>query len=126
MLTPHKPTTLHPPFSAYSPGVEATAARWLHISGQVGVRKDGSLAGDARAQMAECWAHVFEILKSANMGKRNLVKITGYVTDPRDVGAFRQVRDGLLEGHEPASTLVVVAALAHPDWRVEIEAVAAA
>jgi enamine deaminase RidA (YjgF/YER057c/UK114 family) len=126
MLTPHNPDTLHPPFSAYSASVEAQAQRWLHISGQVGVRKDGKLAGDAPAQMAECWAHIFAILKSAKMAKRNLVKITGYVTDPKDVGAFRQVRDRMLDGHQPASTLVVVAALAHPDWRVEIEAVAAA
>ena len=106
--------------------MEATAKRWLHISGQIGVDKAGRVAAGAEAQMRECWHHIFEILKSAGMTKRNLVKITGYVTDPTDVSAFRQVRDGLLEGHEPASTLVVVAALAHPDWRVEIEAIAAA
>ncbi|MBI3113504.1 MAG: RidA family protein, partial [Rhodospirillales bacterium] len=38
----------------------------------------------------------------------------------------RQVRDSLLDGHQPASTLVVVAQLANPAWLVEIEAVAAA
>lgn len=126
MLKPHKPDTLHPPFSAYSPGMEATAGRWLHISGQVGVDKAGRVAAGADAQMAECWHHIFEILKSAGMDKRNLVKITAYLTDPADVAAFRQVRDGLLDGHAPASTLVVVAALANPAWKVEIEAVAAA
>ncbi len=126
MLKPHKPDTLHPPFSAYSPGVEARAGRWLHISGQVGVDKAGKVAAGSEAQMRECWHHIFEILKSAGMGKGNLVKITAYLTDARDVAAFRQVRDGLLDGHEPASTLVIVAALANPAWKVEIEAVAAA
>lgn len=126
MLTPHKPDSLHPPFSAYSPGVEVTAGRWLMISGQIGVDKAGRVAAGAEAQMRECWHHIFEILKSAGMSKRNLVKITGYLTDPKDVGAFRQVRDGLLDGHQPASTLVVVAGLANPAWKVEIEAIAAA
>lgn len=126
MLTQHKPKTLHPPFSAYSPGVEATAERWLHISGQVGVRKDGSVVDGAEAQMEECWNHIFEILKSAKMEPRNLVKITGFVTRPQDVGIFRKVRDRLLDGHQPASTLIIVAGLANPAWLVEIEAVAAA
>ena len=126
LLKPHKPDTLHPPFSAYSPGMEATAKRWLHISGQIGVDKAGRVAAGAEAQMRECWHHIFEILKSAGMSKRNLVKITGYLVDPKDVGAYREVRDSLLDGHEPASTLVVVARLANPVWLVEIEAVAAA
>ncbi|MFQ5765696.1 MAG: RidA family protein [Rhodospirillales bacterium] len=127
MLKPHKPDTLHPPFSAYSPGMEADGAkRWLMISGQVGVAKDGAVAAGAEAQMAECWAHILEILASAGMAKENLVKVTGYLTDAADVGLFRDARDRVLDGHEPASTLVVVAALANPDWMVEIEAVAAA
>jgi len=106
--------------------MEATARRWLHISGQIGVDRAGRVADGAEAQMQECWHHIFEILKSAGMDSRNLVKITGYLVDPNDVGAFRQVRDRLLDGHAPASTLVVVAALANPAWKVEIEAVAAA
>lgn len=126
MLKPHKPDSLHPPFSAYSPGMEATAKRWLLISGQIGVDKAGKVAAGAEAQMQECWHHIFEILKSAGMTKRNLVKITGYLVDPKDVGAYREVRDRLLDGHQPASTLVVVAQLANPAWLVEIEAVAAA
>ena len=34
-------------------------------------------------------------------------------------------RENMLAGAEPASTLIVITALAHPDWLVEIEAVAA-
>ena len=127
MLKPVRPDTLHPPFSAYSPAMEAGGpSRWLHISGQVGVRADGSLAGGADAQLEECWKHILEILKSAGMAKENLVKVTGFLTDAADVGLYREVRDRVLDGHEPASTLVVVAGLASPDWVAEIEAVAAA
>ncbi len=123
----HNPSSLHPPFSAYSLGMEVSGAeRWLHLSGQVGVRKDGSIPPDAEGQMEECWAKIFAILDAAGMKNTNMIKITGYVTRSDDIGLFRQVRDRLMEGHEPASTLVVVAGLANPDWIVEIEAVAAA
>jgi enamine deaminase RidA (YjgF/YER057c/UK114 family) len=60
------------------------------------------------------------------MEKGNLIKVTGVLTRSDDIGLFRQVRDRLMEGHEPASTLVIVAGSANPDWLVEIEAVAAA
>jgi len=100
--------------------------RWMHLSGQVGVKKDGSVPPDAEGQMEECWAKIFTALESAGMDKGNIVKVTGFVTRPQDVGLFRQVRDRFIEGHEPASTLVIVAGLANPDWLVEIEATAAA
>lgn len=102
------------------------ATRWLHLSGQVGVAPDGTLAEGAEAQHAQVWRNVLALLEAAGMGPRNLVKITAYVTSAEQVATFRQVRDRLLGGAEPASTLLVVAALANPDWLVEIEAVAAA
>ncbi len=124
---PHNPPSLHPPFSAYSLGLEVSGAeRWLLISGQVGVKKDGSVPPGAEDQIEECLAKIFAILDSAGMEKGNLIKVTGFLTRPEDIGLFREVRDRLMEGSEPASTLVVVAGLANPDWLVEIEAVAAA
>jgi 2-iminobutanoate/2-iminopropanoate deaminase len=55
-----------------------------------------------------------------------LVKVTAYVTRADQVANYRDVRDRVLDGVEVASTLVVVAALATPEWVVEIDAVAAA
>ena len=126
MFSYHTPKTISPPSSAFAHGVAAPAdARWLHISGQVGLDPDGNLAGDADAQMAACWQRIFAILNDADMAKENIVKITAFITDADLVGTFRKVRDHHMEGHLTASTLVVVAGLAHPDWVVEIEAVAA-
>lgn len=102
------------------------ATRWLHISGQVGVKADGSLAGGTEAQMVECWRRIFELLDSADMARENLVKVTAYLTNASDVGLYRVVRDRMLEDFETASTLVIVAGLADPNWTVEIEAIAAA
>jgi len=126
MSKTHNPASVAPPASRYSHGVEVEATRWLHISGQVGVKHDGSLAGDSEGQMVECWRRIFELLDSADMARENLVKVTAYLTDANDVTLYREVRDQMLDGFETASTLVIVAGLADPNWTVEIEAIAAA
>ncbi len=127
MLTKHNPAGMAPAFSRYSLAVEVSAkARWLFVSGQVGVGPGGVLAEGPAAQMEAAWRNVFAILGSAGMGPSDLVRVNAYLTRPEDVGLYREVRDGIMEGAEPASTLIVVRALAHPDWLVEIEAVAAA
>ncbi len=126
MLSKHNPTTIAAAFSNYSLAVEAPAqARWLHVSGQVGVAPDGSLAEGAEAQMETAFRNVLAILGSAGMGPHDLVKVTVFLTRSEDVGLYRGVRDRMLAGATPASTLLVVAALANPDWLVEIEAIAA-
>ncbi len=127
MLKKHNPGAIAAAFSRYSLGVEAPAtARWLYVSGQVGVAPDGAVADGSEAQMEAAWRNVLAILDSAGMGPGDLVKVTVFLTRAEDVGLYRQVRDRMLAGAEPASTLIVITALAHPDWLVEIEAVAAA
>jgi enamine deaminase RidA (YjgF/YER057c/UK114 family) len=121
-----KPAGVAPPFSHYSHGVEVGAgARWLHISGQVGIDPDGRLATDAAGQMELAWRNVLAILEDARMGPRDLVKVTAFLVRGSDTPLYREVRDRMLDGAEPASTLLIVAGLAHPDWLVEIEAIAA-
>ena len=127
MLAKHNPNTIAAAFSSYSLAIEAPAqARWLHVSGQVGVAPDGALAEGAEAQMETVFRNLLAILNSAGMGPHDLVKLTVFLTRSEDVGLYRQVRDRMLAGATPASTLLVVAALADPGWQVEIEAVAAA
>ncbi len=127
MLSKHNPNTIAAAFSSYSLAVEAPAqARWLHVSGQVGVAPDGSLAEGPEAQMETAFRNILAILGSAGMGPHDLVKITVFLTRSEDVGLYRGVRDRMLAGATPASTLLIVSALASPDWLVEIEAIAAA
>lgn len=123
----HNPTTVAPPFSAYSHAVEvAPGARWLHVSGQIGIQPDGSVPAEPGAQMEQAWRNLLAVLNAAGMGPEDLVKVTAFLTRPEDTGLYREVRETLLDGAQPASTLIIVAGLAHPDWLVEIEAVAAA
>lgn len=127
MLKRHTPGTVAPPFSTYSHAVEAPAgARWLYVSGQVGVAPDGRPAEGAPAQIEAAWRNVLAVLAEAGMGPHDLVKVTAYLTRAEDVGAYREVRERMIPGVEPASTLVIVRGLASPEWLVEIEAVAAA
>ena len=127
MLRKHNPGAIAAAFSRYSLGVEAPGpARWLYVSGQVGVAPDGAFAAGPEAQMEAAWRNVLAILESAGMGPGDLVKVNAYLTRAEDTGLYREVRDRMLAGAAPASTLLVISALAHPDWLVEIEAVAAA
>ena len=124
--THHTPPTVCAPPSAFQHGVAITdATTWLHVSGQIGQTLEGEVAGDSEAQMEMCWNRIFAILADAGMDKSNIVKVTAFLTRPEDIGLYRTVRDRLMDGHEAASTLLIVAGLAHPDWTVEIEAIAA-
>ena len=112
--------TAPPAFSDYAQGIETPAgARWLHVSGQVGARPDGSLPDDPRLQHELAWANCIAILNAAGMGRSDIVDVLGIVTSHEGVPLFREVRDRMLGGHFACSTLLV-SGLANPDWQVEI------
>jgi enamine deaminase RidA (YjgF/YER057c/UK114 family) len=114
------------PFSRYSQAMQvAGGSRLVFASGQVGVGLDGTLPESEEDEHEQAWAHVLAILKSEGLGPRDIVKVTAYVTSQAGVAIYRQVRDRMLAGAEPASTLLIVTSLADPKWRVEIEVVAA-
>ncbi len=115
-----------PAFSRYSQAVEVAApARLVIVSGQVGVGLDGKLAEGSKAQHEQAWRNVLGILAAQGLGAGDIAEVTAYLTDAADVGIYREVRDAMLAGAEPASTLLIVAGLADPRWRVEIAVVAA-
>jgi 2-iminobutanoate/2-iminopropanoate deaminase len=122
----HNPTDVPKPASAYSQGIEVKPnARWLYISGQIGVSPDGKVAKGAAAQAEAAWSNIANTLKAAGMGMDDLVKVTTFICNPADIPAARAARDKFIGGAQPASTLIVVAGLASKDWLIEIEAVAA-
>ena len=122
----YKPDTVAPPGSNFSHAVEvAPEARWLYTAGQIGRSPAGTVAEGVEAQAEQAWRNLVAILEAAGMGVRDLVRITTYITSPGDVGAVRDVRTRFMGAYEPASTLLVVAALAAPGLLFEIEGVAA-
>lgn len=122
----HNPASVAAPTGPFSHGVEVPPnARWLHISGQVGIAPDGKVAADLEAQANQCWRNIKAILAAAGMGVENLVKCTHFLTRAEDVAAYGKIRASHLGEARPASTLLVISALARPGLLVEVEAVAA-
>ena len=123
MLVAHNPPTIATPVARYHHGVEIGAgARWLFISGQVGIRPDGQIGRDAAEQAEIVWTNIRAIIASAGMAIADLVKITSYVVAAQHIDPLRLVRGRVLGSHNPASTLLIVAALGRPEWLVEVEA----
>lgn len=122
----YNPKTAAAPGASYVQGIEIPpGARVLYLSGQVGQRPDGSFAEGIEDQTDVVWQNIKAILADAGMGIENLVKINSYVTQADNFGKYTAVRGKHLGGHRPASTSVIVAALANPVWLVEVDAVAA-
>ncbi|MDR7519821.1 MAG: RidA family protein [Armatimonadota bacterium] len=98
----------------------------LFISGQVALNAQGELVGrgDVRAQAEQVFANLRTILGAVGATLRDVVKLTTLCTDPAGIPAIREVRSREFGDHAPASTLVVVAGLASPDYLLEIEAIA--
>ncbi len=122
MLTRRNPDSVHAP-RGYSHSVEAPAgATWVYISGQVGVRPDGSVVEDARGQIDQVWVNLGAQLEAAGLSRENIVKINVFLTRREDIHYYRESRGAFLGDHPPASTLLFVSGLADPAMVVEIEA----
>ncbi len=96
--------------------------RRLIVSGQVGLRPDGTPVAAPEDQIDQCLANLGAVLAAHGMGPANIVKMTVFLTDPVLVPHWRRHRDAFLAGHAPTSTLLIVAGLASPDFVVEVEA----
>ena len=111
------------PASNYAQGVvHAAGAERMVISGQLGLRPDGSLEEGLRAQMERAWSNVFAVMAAGGFEREHLLRATIYVTVPGQVGLYREVRDEMLAGHRCANTYLEISALAAPEFLVEIEA----
>lgn len=109
----------------YSQGLlTRSGGRTLYISGQVGIGPDGRTAGGIAEQTRAAIGNLNAVLAGAGMSPEHLAKVTIYLTDPADLAGFMEAGGGNLPVPPPATTLLIVKALAGPELRVEIEAVA--
>ncbi len=111
----------------YSQGVKVAGAQTiLFLSGQVAYDKNGGVAcrGDFKGQARGAFEAIKTLIESQGGTMASVVKTTTYVTDMRYRADLAPIREEYLGKKGPASTLVEIRALAHPDWMIEIEAIA--
>jgi enamine deaminase RidA (YjgF/YER057c/UK114 family) len=117
------PPDIHEPVGAYSHQIEIRDnERLLVISGQVGMREDGTVPEDPFEQTDIAFENILRNLRAAGMDVKDLIKITYYLVGEIDTAKRREMILSKLQGHRPCSTLLYVAGLASPIYKVEIEA----
>jgi enamine deaminase RidA (YjgF/YER057c/UK114 family) len=120
------PNTIRAPFARYSHAVEVPAgARLVFASGQLGISVDDAIPEDAGEQADLCFRAVGEILSAAGMAFGDIVRINAFVSDRAHLAAYMAVRDRYVALPPPASTLVIVSGFTRPEFKVEVEVIAA-
>ena len=115
------------PVANYKMGTRLEGGRLLYISGQVAWDANGNIVGkeDVRAQARQTFENLRGVLRAAGGDLPNLMKVTTYITKIEDFPTVAQARGEVFQGELPASTLIVVKSLFHPDFLIEVEGVAA-
>ena len=117
------PQHVHQPLGAYSHQVEIRGnERMLVLSGQVGMREDGTVPEDPIEQINVALENIFRNLQAANMDVKDIIKLTYYLVGEVDTAKRRELVASKLQAHQPCSTLLHVAALASSIYKVEIDA----
>jgi enamine deaminase RidA (YjgF/YER057c/UK114 family) len=116
----------------YSQIVDVSARRFVFISGQTALDRDGNVVGkhDFPAQAAQVFCNLGIALEASGCTAANLVKLTVFLTDMKNLGLYREARNHFFASvtppAAPAVTLVEVSKLYGADFMIEIEAIAAA
>jgi 2-iminobutanoate/2-iminopropanoate deaminase len=121
------PTVIAPPIGKYSHLVAVDpAASWVFISGQVGADRDGLIPPDPYEQARNIFANIEQLLGEVGAEPRHIVRLLTFAVSTDDLPAFARARDEVFARWYPddrycGHSLAVVAALAAPGLRFEIE-----
>jgi enamine deaminase RidA (YjgF/YER057c/UK114 family) len=99
----------------------------VFVRGQVGQDLDTAVnigVGDPVAQTEQAMKNIKQLLSEAGANLEHICKITIYLTDPRFREPVYRTIGSWLKGVFPVSTGIVVAALARPEWLVEVDVIA--
>jgi len=110
----------------YSHVVEVTGpGRIVYVAGQLGVKPDGKIAGDFRAQAVQAFDNLKAALAAVGATFNDVVKVNNYLVDiAANIPVYREVRDKYVDTTKPpASTTIGVPALARADALFEVEAI---
>jgi enamine deaminase RidA (YjgF/YER057c/UK114 family) len=92
------------------------------VSGTGPVWPDGSCPDEVGEQARRCFAIILAALAEAGAGAHDIVRTRMYLISAADADAVSAVHGELFGALRPAATMVVIAGLLDPRWKVEIEA----
>jgi enamine deaminase RidA (YjgF/YER057c/UK114 family) len=127
-ITRTNPNGIAKPFSSYSHVVTAEGAQKLvFCAGQVAADVDGNVLppDDFEAQAKMVMENLTKALAGGGAKLSDVTKITIYICSPHDVPKARKVLQTYFGSHPPGSTLCILRGLAHSNFLLEIEAIAA-
>ena len=125
MITFVNPPDVHTPTGYSHTAVVPAGTELVFLSGQVGIRPDGSTPSTLAAQSEQMFDNIAAALRAHGLDASALIKLTLFVVAGHDIQTVRNARARLLGTHKPASTAVFVSQLVTPTLFVECEAIAA-
>ena len=128
----HNPRALGGSFSPYSHLARVKTGELLFVAGQVATDDQNRCVGvnDFAAQCQQVFANIASALRSAGADWTHVVQFTSYLTDPTDIPRFHEWRvrefpNIFPKEAYPTNTLLIVSRLVRPEFRVEVQAIAA-
>jgi len=91
------------------------------VSGTAPVWPDGEVDPDPAVQARRCWEIALAALAEVGGTPADVVRTRQLLVDVADADAVGAVHGEVFADVRPASTMVVVAGLLDPRWRVEVE-----
>ena len=110
------------PAIGFSRAVRTGGGGRVLVSGTAPVWPDGSCPADVAVQARRCFEIIEAALREAGATLDDVVRTRMYLTSADDAAAVGAVHGELLGAARPAATMVVVAGLLDPAWKVEVEA----
>jgi enamine deaminase RidA (YjgF/YER057c/UK114 family) len=92
------------------------------VAGTAAIWPDGSVNLEPRAQPERCLEIMLAALAQAGGRPEDVVRTRMYITDVSYADAVGKAHGAVFGEIRPASTMMVVAGLLDPRWKVEIEA----
>jgi len=115
---------LCPPPEPYSYAIRAGDT--VYLAGQVSLDAGGNVVGDTvNAQARQVWKNISSVLAAAGSSLADVVKVTYYMQDIREIADEIPVRKEVFAGRAyPAVTALQVAALGLQGLRMEVDVIA--
>lgn len=96
--------------------------RHVYVSGTAPIWPDGSCDPDPQVQARRCLEIILEALTAAGATAKDVVRTRMFIIDRADADAVSRAHGAVFGDVRPASTMVVIAGMLDPRWKVEMEA----